>query len=231
MKPLMTHQNRYFGIHVNHLVYRVLNKALRYQNIDNLYQYRFLIRDLSNELTKRKHFQDSHFHVYRGQAMSNEEFERLTKNSNQIMRINAFLSTSKDKHTALGFAVSSIDERDESKRAVLFDIEIDTQITDTRPYADISDTSQHYDEEEVLFMCGIVFQLKNVVYDDQMNIWIIELKLCSEEDYELQTVYEKLKQRYLSDERNLNLIGLGNILKDVGNDEKAEKYYYQLYIL
>lgn len=209
-------------------VYRILNKALRYENIDNLYQYRFLIRDIFNELNERKFFDQSNFHLYRGQAMLNEEFQRLTKNSKQLLRINSFLSTSKDKQIALGFALSSVQNDDKKYRAVLFDIEIDTQINDTRPYADISNFSQYHDEEEILFMCGIVFQLKNILYDNQLNIWILELKLSSEQDYELKIVYEQLQEQYLSDKRNLNLIDLGNILKDIGNDEKAEKYYLEL---
>ena len=209
-------------------VYRLLNKALRYQNIDHLYQCRFLMRDIFNQLSARKDFDQSHFHLYRGQAMFNEEFYRLTRSSNQLLRINSFFSTTKDKQIAVGFAISSVEETDSRKRAILFDIEINTQIGQTRPYADISDISQHHEEAEVLFMCGTVFRLKNVTFDQQMNIWIIELQLCSEDDYEYKMIYKQFQQQYLSEQRNLNLIDLGNILKDIGDDGKAEKYYSQL---
>ena len=208
-------------------IYRLLNKALRYQNIDFLYQYRFLIRDLFNQLNARKDLSQSSFHLYRGQTMFDEEFQRISRNTRQFLRINSFFSTSKDKQIALGFAMSSINENDPHQRAVLFDIETNTKIGDTRPYADISHLSQHYHEAEVLFMCGTVFQLQNVTYDSENNIWLVVLKLCSEDEYELKQIYEQFQQQYVSEQRNLNLIELGNILKDIGDDKKAEKYYSQ----
>ena len=207
-------------------IFRVLNKALRKQNIDVLYQYRFLIRDISDQLCEQKQMNEPQLHVYRGQAMANEEFERVTRTKNQFVRFNSFLSTSKDEDIARGFAISSL-TLGQNEKLVLFDIEINTEMNDIRPYADISHLSQFPEEKEVLFMCGSVFRLITVIHDD-LDFHIIKLRLCSEHDNDLRMVYEDLKEEYLSNARNLSLIDLGNILKDTNRNEQAEKYYIEL---
>ena len=207
-------------------IYRVLNKALRYQHVDVLYQYRFLIRDLADQLTKQKHLDENRFHVYRGQIMKNEEFERVTRSTKQFVRFNSFLSTSTDKEVARAFAISSFVDGS-GQKMVLFDIEINTQFHDTRPYADISQWSRFPDEKEILLMCGSVFRMIQTIHEEP-EFYIIELTLCSEQDDELQTIYDDLRKEYLSDARNLSLIDLGNILKDTNRNEEAAKYYFQL---
>jgi hypothetical protein len=56
-------------------LYRLLNKALRVQNIDLLYLFRFFIRDLGEQLEKNKC--TSSIRVYRAQQMSKEEVDIL----------------------------------------------------------------------------------------------------------------------------------------------------------
>ena len=56
-------------------LYKLLNKALRVQNIDLLYLLRFFIIDLEQHLEKNRC--SSSVHVYRGQWMSKEEIAML----------------------------------------------------------------------------------------------------------------------------------------------------------
>ena len=56
-------------------LYRQLNKALRIQNIDLLFLFRFFIRDIQQQLEKNKC--SSPIHVYRGQLMSKDAVEVL----------------------------------------------------------------------------------------------------------------------------------------------------------
>ncbi|CAF3672713.1 unnamed protein product [Rotaria socialis] len=206
-------------------IFRVLNKALRFQHVDILYQYRFLIRDLATQLSTQKN-DEMNFHVYRGQVMTNEELQQVTKPTNQFVRFNSFLSTSRDREIAQAFAISSL--IDESRQQmVLFDIEINSQIDDTRTYADISQWSTFPEEQEILFMCGSVFRLTRVVQHES-GLKIIGLALCNENDDELRRVYEDLKHEYLSDARNISLLDLGNILKDTNRTVEAAKYYFEL---
>ncbi|CAF3119508.1 unnamed protein product [Rotaria sp. Silwood2] len=56
-------------------LYRQLSKALRVQNIDLLFIFRFFIRDIQEQL--EKHQCSSSIRVFRGQLMLNEEFKLL----------------------------------------------------------------------------------------------------------------------------------------------------------
>ena len=73
-------------------LYRLLNKALRVQNIDLIYLFRFFIRDIQKQLEKNKC--TSTIRVYRGQLMSKDEIEILKNSIGEFISINSFFSTS-----------------------------------------------------------------------------------------------------------------------------------------
>ncbi|CAF4782973.1 unnamed protein product, partial [Rotaria sp. Silwood2] len=72
-------------------LYRLLNKALRSQDIDLLYLFGFFIRDIEEQLKKQRYHLPTH--LYRGQLMSLEELELLKKSKNKFISMNSFLST------------------------------------------------------------------------------------------------------------------------------------------
>ncbi|CAF3998293.1 unnamed protein product [Rotaria magnacalcarata] len=64
-------------------VYRMLNTALRKQNVDTIYRMRFIIRDLEQQLKElQRSFSEP---VYRGQRISTEELNRLKKSKNKLI--------------------------------------------------------------------------------------------------------------------------------------------------
>jgi hypothetical protein len=71
--------------------YRVLNKALRVQNIEMLFLFRSFISDIHHQLHSYK--LSSSLRVYRNQLMSNNEIDSLKQNIAQFISINSFLST------------------------------------------------------------------------------------------------------------------------------------------
>ena len=84
---------------------RQLNKALRVQNVDSLFVFRFFIRDLEKQLEE---YQCSLLiRVHRGELMSNEEFKPLKDFVGQLISMNSFLSTSMDRELAFSFLCSS----------------------------------------------------------------------------------------------------------------------------
>ncbi|CAF1532125.1 unnamed protein product [Didymodactylos carnosus] len=88
-------------------LYRILNKALRLQDIDLLFSMRFLIKDISQQLKDehRKFVKKKGvIRVYRGQAVSTEEMNKLRCGEGQLISFNNFLSTSLNKVEALMFA-------------------------------------------------------------------------------------------------------------------------------
>ncbi|CAF1619410.1 unnamed protein product, partial [Didymodactylos carnosus] len=117
-------------------IYRLLNKALRLQDIDMLFHFRFIITDIYKQLQQAQ--QNKKYNVivrtYRGQAMPKEELKRMSESIGEFISMNSFLSTSRNREIARGFAASVVDCKD--FEAVLFEIEANTSIV-SKPFADI----------------------------------------------------------------------------------------------
>ncbi|CAF1274439.1 unnamed protein product [Rotaria sordida] len=197
------------------LVYQMLNKALREQNIHLLFLFRFLISDLQNQLKKNQC--SSRLTVYRGQLMWNKELNTLKHSIGELISINSFLSTSLDRQLAYKFLLESKDlER------VLFEIEVDPQLPDIKPFAEISSLSFYPREKEVLFMLGSIFRLVNMSHD-RNGVWTIKLTLFSDHDHHLKAILNHMKSE--NKQNKLDLIMLGDVLQRMGKYNEAEEYY------
>ncbi|CAF1234402.1 unnamed protein product [Rotaria sordida] len=197
------------------LVYQMLNKALREQNIHLLFLFRFLISDLQNQLKKNQC--SSRLTVYRGQLMWNKELNTLKHSIGELISINSFLSTSLDRQLAYKFLLESKDlER------VLFEIEVDPQLPDIKPFAEISSLSFYPREKEVLFMLGSIFRLVNMNHD-RNGVWTIKLTLFSDHDHPLKAILNHMKSE--NKQSKLDLIMLGDVLQRMGKYNEAEEYY------
>ena len=188
-------------------LYRILNKALRIQDIELLFLFRFFIRDIQLQLEKhRSHLPD---HVYRGQLIAKDELEVLKKSKNQFISINSFLSASVDRQVAYVFVSGFTSSTD--IQAVLFEISIDSQLANKKPFANITSLSCFPSEEEVLFMPGSIYRIIDVVYEG--TLWIIRMALCSDNDYELKPVFEHMRNQYGQGERDLLSFGAVQSMK------------------
>ncbi|CAF1017955.1 unnamed protein product [Didymodactylos carnosus] len=74
-------------------------------------------------------------------------------------------------------------------------------------------------------MLGSIFRLESVHYDKEQQIWMADLYLCNEDDHDLKQVFGYMKKEIGSE---TTLISLGNLLCDMGELDKAEKYYKRL---
>ncbi|CAF3283948.1 unnamed protein product [Rotaria sp. Silwood2] len=146
-------------------LYNILNKALRIRDIDTLYAFRFLIRDIHQELKENKQFDQQLLDLYRGQALRMDELSQIEASIGQYISMNSFLSTNADRTVALVFA-QSIDTSNSSLKPVLFHIRADTTLSNTKPFADIRLVS-HFgeDESEILFILGSAFKINGVEYE------------------------------------------------------------------
>ncbi|CAF1185592.1 unnamed protein product [Rotaria sp. Silwood1] len=198
-------------------LYRILNKALRVQNTDLLFLFRFFIVDLQQQLNNNRC--SSPVRLYRGQMMAKDELKVLCNSVDQFISINSFFSTSVDRYVALGFLDPSSDDFGQ----VLFDIDADPTVT-TKPFADITKLSYFSNEKEILFMLGSIFRIVGVRNDNQ--VWIIKMVLCSDDDHNLKAIFEHMKNEHGGGEKNL--LSFGNVLADMGKFDEAEKYYLRL---
>ncbi|CAF0837835.1 unnamed protein product [Rotaria sordida] len=204
-------------------VFELLNKVLRSSDIDKMITLRLLIRDLYYQLREeQKNFPDTIVTVYRGQAMALRELNKLRTHIGNLISMNSFLSTSKDRDVARMFAESSTDPNDNTHKRILFEIHATTRRIDAKPFAEISHFGSYTDEKEILFMLGSVFKLQNIVYDENEKLWIVKLILCGENDNELKDVLKSMKSDIAECP---NLTSLGLLLKKMGNIAREKGYY------
>jgi tetratricopeptide (TPR) repeat protein len=153
--------------------------------------------------------------------ISNEELQILRNSIGQLISVNSFLSTSTNRQLALFFLESSM-ASDDLKR-VLFEIDADPKLNNTKPFANITSFSYFPNEEEVLMMLGSIFRLVNIHSDDG-RVWIIKMTLCSDNDHDLMPIFDKLKKRLEPGETSL--YSFGQVLRGMGKFNAAEKGDY-----
>ena len=85
-------------------------------------------------------------------------------------------------------------QTDDNITGILFEIEIDTRLKNTKEYADIRLLSMINDEDEVLIMLGSILKIKHVEYDKEKGSWIAHLVLCSEDEFQLKDVFKQIKK-------------------------------------
>ena len=163
-------------------VYRILNKALRVQNIDVLISLRFLIKDIHEQLRQLHSNQRvNSIKVYRGQTLPMTNMERMKESAGEIVSFHSFLSTTRNRSQAMGFVPSpSIDDRVAN---VLFEInceQLSRPLTIQKPFAKIERLSCLPAEDEVLFTIGSHFRLQEVLYDDGYELYIVQLSFISD---------------------------------------------------
>lgn len=199
-------------------LYSLLNKAFRVKNIHLLVVFRFFIRDIQRQLTKRKC--SNPIRVYRAQLMSKEEIEILKTRMNQFISINSFLSTSLQRELALFYLGDSSNSFDLER--VFFKIDADPRLPNVKPFSEIASMSQFPFEEEVLFMAGSIFRLLDI-RQDHKDIWNVRMVLCSDNNCHLQPLLKYLKDKLCNEKTTY--LHLGDVLKDMGKIDDAYSYY------
>jgi tetratricopeptide (TPR) repeat protein len=206
-------------------LYRLLNKSLRFQNIDLLFGSRFLIRDIEQQIQKYRC--KLPMELYRGQLISAEELEVLKQSKGKLISMNSFFSTTRDREVGLFYLdPSNNNHLDKEFEQVLFEINADPRRDGVKPFADISSFSKSPYDQEVLMMLGSVFRLNDIIHLGENNIWIINMTLCSDNDHDLKSIFDHMKNQYGSKQTRLLLFG--HVLVDMGHFNDAEKYYRRL---
>ena len=205
-------------------LYRELNRALRTQDFDMLFLFRFFIRDIHQRLKALQGA--SPVCVYRGQLISTVELEILRQSIGEYISMNSFLSTTQDRHLAVHFLGDSAMETNDIEQRVLFEIEADPQLNGAKSFADIREFSCFPEEEETLFMLGAVFRLIDVFHHVGDRLWIIRMTLCSDHDHNLKSVYDYRREEF----GQASILSFGLVLTDMGKFDMATSYFRRLLI-
>ena len=199
----------------------MLNKALRVENIDILILFRFFIRDIHQQLAQLQNIQSSEsIRVYRGQLMSNDEVAVLKNSIGELVGMNSFLSTSTSRDNAL-FLINS-GPIAMGYHSVLFEIDLDSYLSEKKPFANISEKSSFPSENEILLMLGSIFCIMNVTYQDNDRLCIIHMKLCDDDQDDCRELFEQMKKES-GDE--YNLYSLGFLLRKSCKLDASERCY------
>jgi tetratricopeptide (TPR) repeat protein len=213
----------------NSFLYRLVNRALRTQDVEQLYVFRYYIRDLSSWLSnefckiatcKRKFF------LYRGAALSKDDFQSLDRG--KLLAPNGFFSTSRDIDVAKCFIGS---DRSDTVR-VLYEIECDMasysqdELNKLVAFADISGNSYIADEKEVLFDLGATFEIENIEPEtDENDYIIIHLTPSCEGGHLLRDYHEQCQSKI---ENSSAALTFGALLLKTGKYMAAQHYFEQL---
>ncbi|CAF1685015.1 unnamed protein product, partial [Adineta ricciae] len=208
-------------------IYRLVNRAFRTEDITLWYLFRFYLIDLCKQLElvhKQQNIQTS-LTLYRGQTrMSIEEFNHLKFNIGSFISTNGFFSSSTDIQIAQQFLASSIDT--EHYKAILFKILLEKTVLDKIIFVDIDQYVGYHGESEVLFTIGSIFQIENVEFNNELNVWQIEIKAIDQNVSKVKESIETIRKRYGSGE-NVNFI-FGRLLLDMNQYTKAESYFQMI---
>jgi tetratricopeptide (TPR) repeat protein len=165
-------------------LYSMLNRALRMMEVELIIKMGFFVRDLHEHLVQLHSEQyaenSTSFIVYRGQGMSQTEFDELVNTKGGLISFNNFLSTSFVREVSFTFAESNSHSPD--MIGVLFRITIDPSIAST-PFAKVNNVSYFKSEEELLFSMHSVFrigQMKSI--DGNNRLWHVDLLLTDDND-------------------------------------------------
>jgi hypothetical protein len=198
--------------------YDTINTALRKQDIHMMFLWRSFLSDMHHQLCK---FQSKDkIQVYRGQKISKNELETLKNGIGQLFSVNSFFSTSYDRQLASFFV--ECQEISNDMASVLFEIEADPLMVDTKPFADIMRQSKYTDEHEILFMFGSIFRVSSVDHEAGSK-WIIRMSLCDDDDQDVQGVLKYMQKQ--NGKGQTNLLTLGKLIWKMGYYDLAEKYY------
>ena len=179
-------------------LYSMLNRALRIMEVDLIIKMGFFLRDVHNHLVAlhREQYAGSHhshsFTVYRGQGLSEADFDRLKVTQGGLLAFNNFLSTSCNRQISLDFARRTIVTSD--SMGILFVMTIDPSLS-TTPFANVKDVSCYKREEEILFSMHAVFRIGQVKQiEKNERLWQVDLTLTGDNDPQLHHLTERMRE-------------------------------------
>ena len=139
-----------------YLSFRFINKALRTEDVEVLYHFRFYIIDLCKQLELKflqlQATQIGILKLYRGLKLSRAEITSFEQNIGNLISTNGYLSTSRLRSVAYHFAKKPINR--EGLVCALFEYQVDLNQVKKIVVADIAQYSAFPDEAEVLVDIG-----------------------------------------------------------------------------
>jgi tetratricopeptide (TPR) repeat protein len=208
-------------------LYPMLNRALRTMEVDLITTMGFFVRDLHEHIAtlhSEQYGGQSHsnsFTIYRGQGLSQADFDQLQTTQGGLLAFNNFLSTSQDREVSLRFARRTINTSD--KIGILFVMIIDSSISAT-PFANVKNASYYRGEEEILFSMHSVFRIGQVKQIEKGNnrLWQVDLTLTGDHDPKLEELTKSMQD---ATKGPTGWFRLGRLMIKVAQFDKAQQVF------
>ncbi|CAF1066184.1 unnamed protein product [Adineta steineri] len=208
-------------------LYCMLNRALQVMDVDLIIKLGFFLSDLHQHITRihsEQYGKQTHsdiFTVYRGQGLSQTDFNQLLKTRGGLLSFNNFLSTSLDRTVSLAYAESNLDNP--YLIGILFQITVNS-LTLLTPFANVRDISYYQEEEEILFSMHSIFRIGEIKQiNDNNRFWQVTLTLTGDHDPQLYTLTEQIRAE--TSPHEMGWKRLGQLLIKLGQFDKAQQVY------
>ena len=203
---------------------KMINKALRTEDTNQLYILRYFLGDLMGSLA-RKHQQiapsaNEKLTVYREMKLSRDEFNKLKEKKGKLISLKGFLTARSHRSSTMPSATKEADYV-----TALFEIECNIQeLGDSVSFADISQFNESSSSEEILFDLNTTFRLEGVQQDDG-QLWLIKMNAVNDG--------RTITQKYIHDTRrqleDLSIpIIFGKLVCDMSQWDQSQKYFEHL---
>ncbi|CAF1403186.1 unnamed protein product [Adineta ricciae] len=209
-------------------LYKLLNKALRTEDVRSLFSFRTFIVDLCAQIDDlhRKQFGTGNAQImllFRGQRMTNREHAQLLTSQNKLVSTNGFISATKSIDVARGFAFQNTLSND--LIPVLFQIQVSSRLEHVR-FADIAAHSVYQGEAEVLFSLGAAFKITNVHEGSGDHSLTVVTMVATDDGYKSVNRYiNASRAEYESEDKK---VILGRLLLDMGQYRESRDYFTDL---
>ncbi|CAF4678986.1 unnamed protein product, partial [Rotaria socialis] len=164
-------------------LYGMLNWGLRSLDMEAMSKLGFFIRSLNLQLKQLHQKQSAKFKksftVYRGQGMSEEDFQNLLDSKGGLLSFNNFLSTSMERKVGMEFVERTM-KKNEDIVGAIFIMTIDQSkiSTSNTPFAMIDEHSAIPSEQEILFTMHTVFRVVEIKRTpNNSRLWEVHLTI------------------------------------------------------
>ena len=203
-------------------VFHLLNRALGSQNVDYMFAFRYITKEIHQQLSELFHGQSRPLSmtVYRGKIIPLSIVRMMYDAVGGLISMNGFLLTNEQREISQIYCGQDNSILSNYAR-VLFTMDVGNNIA-TKPYAYIRNYSAIPDEDEVLFSVGTVWRVISVNEDVQSGVWNIKLKLSIEDNSRCIELRDYLEKQLGS---TASFATLGNFLYELGEYQHAEGFY------
>lgn len=214
-------------------VFKLINKALRTEDVELLYTYRFYLIDLCSQLAMNHEFVLECYNsltLYRGAKLTLDEIHRLKDSIGHLISTNGFLSTSQNRHVAemyAGIGVPNPNIGQNNLESVIFEINYNTTMQSSTIVANITYASRFRDEEEFLFDLGTVFEIDGVIRDEKKQYWLCKMT-PSNKGPEIVNEFVNYQRKQMNVSTVDISVLFGNLLYEMGEYLKCQCYFENL---